>query len=398
MFIPYDSGQTEGARKGLIDAMLQELFQITIASMFPNKEKGDKLRVVVTGQSNASGIEPATAGSMIKNLGVRDYNAPSTDMTNFSLNIADPDRVSGLTGFTPWTGMVGEGNGNIGFSFCDTLNKSTGIFVDMLQVTMLGANSTFWAEGGDVAEEIEARLPGFLEESGGDKIDCVLYQQGESDRLEGSNPPTFANAVLTARTEAERAGWSTPGYTKWLVVDIPERLGLWDGVIKAVDLLKINACYVSTAGRQSTTEYHYLGNEANAIGKDACGVFLNSPSAARYPENGRKNDLYYWNYSSVGTAPFTLGGSKGSSIFNIFCMNKFKTKYYSAVIHVWYLNGSNKGFNILNEAGEAGFTYTVQDFFNVVGFLTVTPTVGQTWQWSVSQNDCPQVLTPEPTP
>jgi hypothetical protein len=353
-----------------------------------NKPAGEPYFIVATGQSNITGLIEYDTETPVANPGVFDWQAPVGDPTNYAFAVADPYRTSNYSAGVWFVGMRGGNYGSIAWNAADFLQKLTGRDVHILQVAKPSQGQTLWHSGAAGDLVLAAQTPPALAAAGVAKVDLAIWLQGELEAaLFGSDAgyaQTFNADVLSA---AETAGWYTPHETTLAMIDIGDYWGEWSGVRSAFEQVDGTAAFIQTAGIAEGTpgnppEGHFTGDATVEIGRRVIQGYTNPGGIAIAPPS-RRPMTYRMYVESTGTGNAILINAEltGSFMVKVWCNNTAKTKFWTAIVHVWNRENAAFGSTVINEEGEAGFTTLALPLPPNFLFACVG-TAGEDWHWT----------------
>jgi hypothetical protein len=363
-------------------AALREVGELLLLDA--EKPPGEPYFIVATGQSNVIGLSLYTDEAPVINPRVFDWQAPVGDPTNYAFAVADPYRTSNYSASIWMVGMRGGGYGNLCWNAADALQKMTGRDVYMLQVAKPSQSYVLWFSGSGADLALAAQTPPALAAAGVTKADLAIWLQGESDAFvstaDSGYAKGFTGGVLPA---AATAGWYTPNETALVMIDIGDSWGDWSGIKSAYELVEGKAEFVQTAGLLETQNAgHFNGDAAAEIGRRVIQRYMGADYLAKPPVS-RRTTNFRMSLESTGTANAILINAPvtGSFMVNVWCHNTAKTKFWTALVHVWNRENATYGATVINDEGEAGFTVLALPIPPNFLFACVG-TAGEDWHWT----------------
>lgn len=262
-------------------------FEFSTASasdLFPYKNPGDPIFIVVTGQSNALQVfnsrEP-----MEKNELIWDWAriTESGQEGDWHWRIPDPndDVIYELDPMSIMTGYPQGQRGGIAWGLADTLSKMTGRRVYMVCTAQAGAPIERWkpgegAVGLELDRHVDAALRKLQEQYPGVRFaDIVVWSQGESDAALDTSPEDYAAQWLAWRDNVEGRNSGTPWthsrHTKWFMTEISRSIPHavdWRGHEYLLEMTDGRVGYITSDGKETFDKVHFWGDEATKLGNE----------------------------------------------------------------------------------------------------------------------------------
>jgi hypothetical protein len=365
--------------------------QTSVISAAYRKEIGDPIFIVGTGQSNMYGLTTIEDGIAEVNSRVFDWESTNAAPNTYAYAVADPYREFSQGLQTHPIGLGGDGYLSPLWAIADTIQKITGRDVYMYLVAKTSQTAGQWFAGQPMALSVANQIAPAMAAAGVTKVDGVFWLQGEADRSIGVAPIAYAESLPTIKAEAEDSGWSTPGYTPWVLIDIGDSWGKWAGIQKAVERLSLTGTvsYVNTNGLPDDGT-HFTGIGYLELGIRAGIEWVTGLHQARPSAKGPQTDYLSFRTTNANTIDIYTG--IGTVVATVTATNATNTKYYSAMIKYWYFGTGKSGATIVNDDGESGFSATVVDFGGFFGYFKIAGTAGETWHWSINMDIAPSLI------
>lgn len=251
----------------------------TFTDRLAGKPANEPIVLGFFGQSNCSGLHVYTPGMTVNN-NVYAWHPTSTPQTGpFQWEVADPNRTSGYVGGI-FTGMIGGGNGNIGWFAADIIQKATGRDVYLFTVHFAGSSISNFISNGSVEQEIATQAPAAMAAipNGPEVPDFCIWMQGETD-LVGMDDQTYI-ANLFQVYSVFNFKWAGPEM-QWLLCDLGDGwYGIdadWDGLRGFARQSDNTVQLVSSLGAEETLDgfvYHYTGDGLYTIGQRVASCIM----------------------------------------------------------------------------------------------------------------------------
>ncbi len=264
--------------------------------LFPYKNPGDPILIVVTGQSNAAQVFKSR-DPMERNELIRDWarNIESGNQggegEGWHWRIPDPndDVMHEIDLTSIITGYPQGRRGGIAWGLADSLSKMTGRRVYMVCTAQAGKAIIHWKPGeGAVGLELDRQVGDALLELQGEYpdvrfADIVVWAQGESDALLGTAPEDYAAQWLAWRDHVEGrnnpAPWANSGHTRWFMTQVSRdapRLFAWQGHDYLLGKAAGRLSQITSRNKQTIDRIHFWGDEATRFGSEVAAQ-LNRP-------------------------------------------------------------------------------------------------------------------------